>query len=128
MNIVNFNEHLLGNIVNFLSENEMYSFVETCKTFYILIKCFLKIEIKKPEIEYIISSGELLLWAKSHSDFKYSSKYTECAAKLDDINMLKYLIKDGCKLNNNVSIEAVKNDNFDLLKYCIKKIFIIAKL
>ena len=120
MNILNFDDHLLSEIICYLSMDDMYAIVETCKIFHIIVRKFLKIEIEQPSIYHIVGSVQLIEWAKSHPSFNYSSKYTKNAVKRNEIDILKYLIKDGCDINCHASFEAVKNDNFEILKYIVK--------
>jgi len=121
MNILSLDNHLLSEFVKYLSIDEMYSFVETCKTFYFLVRNFLQIEIKQPSIYHIVGSIQLIEWAKKHPNFKYCANYTKFAVKRNEIDILKYLIKDGCNIDCRASYVAVQNDNFEILKYCVKK-------
>ena len=121
MNIFNFDNHLFSQFVIYLSMDDMFAVVETCKIFYYNIKNFLQLEIKQPSVYHIVGSINLLEWAKSHSNFRYSCEYTQMAARRDDFEILKYLVRDGCKIHINISIEAVKNNNFQILKYAVKR-------
>ena len=120
MNILNFDHYLVSEIFGYLSMDEMYSIVETCKTFYSVVIQFLQIDIKQPSIYHIVSSIQLIEWVKTHSNFKYNTKYTGIAAKRNNIDIIKYLVKDGCDIDCCVSYEAVENDNFEMLEYSIK--------
>jgi len=118
------------NIISFFHPDQVFPFVETCKSFYNIINYikklpkntfpkYLKFTIN-PQTYYLVSSIEMIEWAKTHNTFKYSKKATILCARKGNLTVLKYLLKDGCYFDNQVYYEAALNGSFDIIKWCYK--------
>lgn len=134
MKLLDLNSDVVKYIIYFLDYNHLYVLFETSKKFknYIIeIKKFIDngnkyipkyIKFKSPHISFVVQSLNLIEWAKSHSTFKYSEKYTHVyASKTNDIDIIKYLYKDNIKYDKTLMMEAAKNGNKDLLKWGLNK-------
>ena len=124
MNIVNITKDCFYNIIFFLSSDDIYPFIETCKFFNIFIKEYKKInkyfKLIQPQPYHIAKSIEMIEWAKCHSNFKYSYRISQFASRMNNFKLLKYLYKDGCIFDFWVLIEAINNENIKIIKWFFK--------
>lgn len=124
MNIVNITKDCFNCIILFLSTDDIYPFMETCKFFNLFIKeyknrnkNFLLIQ---PQPYYIAQSIQMIEWAKSHSKFKYSTKISQFVSRRNNFKLLKYVYKDGCEINYMVLAEAIENENIKIINWFFK--------
>ena len=129
----NINQDIFITILNFLSYNNIYAIKETNKYLYFIIKLFEEyyqtktidfVILKQPDINYICSSENLFKWAKCHPYF-YNNKLPLILAKNGNLNMLKYILDNGCEYDQEIYYEAAKNsfDGMEIIKWCYKNNF-----
>jgi len=125
MIVIDITKDCFNCIINFLSMDDIYPFMETCKFFNNFIKEYKKrnkcFKLKQPCAYHITQSIEMIEWAKSHSNFKYSYKISQYTSRRDNFKLLKYLYKDGCIFDYNVLAEAIDNQNIKIIKWFLKK-------
>ena len=102
-------------IISFLNNDDNFILYEVSKYFKNFID---KHNISKinPCSQDIISRFEMLNWAESHPTFKYSKKSIEYAIKVNNIEIVKYLIDKSCSKRKKCYNEAVRNLNFKIIK------------
>jgi hypothetical protein len=135
-----FDKNLLIHIITFLDPNEIYIFKEICKTCYNILDYINLLPIyplnkyillDRPLYEYnyyynnitcyITQSVSLVKWAKTHLNFKYRNDILKFAARNGNLNVIKFLLNDGCLWDWFVYYEACQNGYFDIIKWCHKK-------
>ena len=134
MNLLDLNNDVVKYIIYFLDHNYLYVLSETSKQFknhVYEIKRIIDnkskyiptyIKYKSPHISFVVQSINLIDWAKTHSTFKYSKKYTHIyASKTNDLEIIKYVEKDNIKYTKTLMIEAAKNGNKDILKWGLNR-------
>ena len=119
MNILDLDKYLIIHIFSFLKNGEIFILNETSKTLKSLIDYDkgLRSRIKIPHPYDIVQSIKLILWAKSHSSFKYDSRYSQFGSKQNSLRVIKFLFYDKCKFNKYAYIEAIYNRNFKIIKW-----------
>ena len=119
MNVLDLDKYLLIDILLFLTDGELFILIETCIDLYTIVmeNNYLKTKKKIPDISLLVKNTKFLHWAKSHKNFKYTSKFTQQAIRRNNFKLTKYLFKDGCKVNKFAYSEAIHNNNFDILKW-----------
>ena len=125
MILVNITKDCFNCIILFLSIDDIYPFMETCKFFNNFIKEYKKrnkyYNLKQPCAYHITRSIQMIEWVKSHLKFKYTARISQFASRRDNFKLLKYLYKDGCIFDYNVLLEAIENENLKIIKWFLKK-------
>lgn len=120
-------------IVTYLSSNDIYCVKEINNYLYFIIKLISKQPLnrlinlnlqKHPNINYICSSINLFEWAKNHPHF-YGNKLPILLTKNGDLNLLKFIFKNGYKYDPDIYYEAARSsfDNNEIVKWCFKNNF-----
>jgi hypothetical protein len=116
----------------YLSKDELFQYMETCKYFYNNVKEIQKLPkkaipfhlkvIKNPSMFAVTYSMELLQWAETHEKFNYNQYSARYAARNGDLNILKYILKKSLyNFDPFVYAEAAQKGKFDIIKWCYKK-------
>ena len=129
MNIHHLNFDILTYIVLYLSSDDIYAYVETCKLFYVVIdyikksylNCGSVFKIRNPNTYHISNSIQLIEWAKIHPKFSFTNKLGRSAAQKNNLDILKYLNKNNYYFCPKVYCDAINNKNIKIIKWLRKK-------
>lgn len=119
-NITHLNNDVLVYLTDFININDIYAFKEVCKDFYNVIKNFYIKKYRCPDYVHVTKNIKLLKWAKTHENFKYSSRVAKFATRNNNIKILRYLKQNECKFDWESVYEAVQNENYIILKWLLK--------
>jgi len=125
MNIIDLDNNSLINIISFLSYYDIFILNEINTQFNSLLISIknmkgLKIIVKNPPQWYLAQSKNLVKWAMKHKNFKLNYKLPKFAARNNDLELIKFLKRNNCPLDNETWVESIQEQNIEILNYLKK--------
>lgn len=124
MNIVDFDYYVLEYIFSFSDSSDLYVLFETCKY---LKNLFIYTSLIKthPTPEFYLENKKKLLWAMSHSDFKFDEDIFGLALRYNDSWVIQYIYKLKQPELNGLYYysQTIYNENYNMFKWLRKKGF-----